>query len=220
MTACAGGLTCRQHRTTGPAVVARNLRYSSATSRSGTATWSAPLLRHNRQGVERPPPAGRAPARSAPAAYDRTQSPPATNGCRSARAQAAVSAALPRVVVALRPIVTRAARGSGSTPARCASSGNSAPPPMPDSSSRSARPSAKQAQRRLDPLRPAGEGHDAVGVRRRVARPVRQVHEPGKAGRARPARARTATPSPAARPAQQAAVMAAASASAAPWPGR
>ena len=110
--------------------------------RHGDMVGSLRLARPARDGAS--PRAVLAPARSAHAACDTTPSPPAMNGCRWPRPRRRSPARCRGSWSRCDPIVTRAASGSGSTPARCASSANSAPPPIPESSSRSARPSASR----------------------------------------------------------------------------
>ena len=86
------------------------------------------------------------------------------------RAQAAVSTALPRVVVALRSIVTRVRQRPRIDAGAVRQLGQF----RAAADARQQQPVGaafgQQAQRGLDPIRPAGERHDAVGVRRRLRR--------------------------------------------------
>ena len=122
-----------------------------------------------------------------------------------ARAQAAVSAALPRVVVGAASDRDAAGQRQRIDPGTMRQFGQFGAAADTGQQQPVGSVLGQQAQRGLDPLRPAGEGHDPVGVRRRVDRPVRLVHEPGEAGRRRPAqRPVTATPIPTiTQPAQQ-----------------
>src|SRR5271165_4131471 len=118
-----------------PAAVARNLMYSSATSRSGKAVRSDRSGGAAGSGYSVTSGNARASSASARGMWY-AEVTTSSEWIPLSRAQAAVSAALPRVVVALRSSMTRAASGRGSTPARRASSASSAPPPMPDSNKR------------------------------------------------------------------------------------
>ena len=128
-----------------PAAVARNLMYSSAISRSGTRGRSVAPADATGKGCSVTPGQRPLPARSAHAACDTAA---VTTSSEWMSLAACPGGGLQRIALgrggnAIR-CVTRAASGSGSTPARCASSVNSAPPPIPESSSRSARPSASR----------------------------------------------------------------------------
>ena len=149
-----------------------------AASRSRPAPASPAAARHR---VERARPAWHGPSRSARAACGSRPSPRSAYGPRSSRAQAAVSVALPRVVVALRPSVTRLAERRRVEPGAMRELGQF----RPAADARDQQPVARGP-------RPAGAARSPPARRRRSAprcRPPaaapcaagRAMHEPGEA---------------------------------------
>ena len=158
--------------------------YSSAMSRSIALSRrpAGPCIAGGTRLPDRaPPPGSHGPPPSWPAACDSRRSRRWSERTPFSRAQAAVSAALPRVEVAVRPSVTCVAQGPGSRPARRARPANSAPPPIPDEQDPGA-PLRQQAKRRLDPVGASGQRHDPIRLKGRLRHLPRLMQEPREPG--------------------------------------